>query len=241
MQFLEYIELDGNCYYDTGLSANTGTRVEMTFTPMSGYSGEYYFGAMPEGWNTPSSRTGKLALGRGGNNTQYYPIFGGYGSRKGSLVSGVTDFITLDRFYFTDNRVKDRITGMAYDSTTYETMYIGACNCPEFSAATTGYTAYRAGWGHYGEVKIYYGYSGDTELVGDFIPAEDPQYGVGFYDSVNNRFLENIGTGIPVAGPAISGPLFGESAITQMMINSEDVKEIYLGDKPIYYYPAPLI
>ena len=240
MQFLQYIELDGNCYYDTGLSANTGTRVEMTFTPMSGYSGEYYFGAMPQGWTT--NRKGRVALGRGGNEITYYPVFGNYGARFGSLASGVTDFITWDRYYFTDNRIKSRLTtGSNNDSTTYETMYIGACNCPDFAEPTSAYTAYRAGWGHYGEVKIYYGYSGDTELVGDFIPAEDPQYGVGFYDSVNNRFLSNIGTGTPIAGPAISGPLFGDSAVTQMLINGEEVKEVYLGDRPIYYVPAPLI
>jgi hypothetical protein len=64
--------------------------------------------------------------------------------------------------------------------------------------------------------KIYYFkiYNGDT-LVRDFVPAKNPSNVIGMYDTVNNVFYTNQGTGEFTAGPVVLNPcrnLFDENS-----------------------------
>ena len=82
----------------------------------------------------------------------------------------------------------------------------------EYNLTGTSYKQYLFAYSRLGQADTVYGFKGkmysakiwdNNTLVRDFIPAKDSSGVVGMYDTVNNVFYQNAGTGEFTAGPVV--------------------------------------
>ena len=170
--FLEYIEFDGNSWIDTGLFANSNTRVETTFyttvknTGFYGaYAGSRMFSAYINGnWRIDSTETGiKYTEGTLVNSKQ---------DKNGVVINGVLKEYISTPTEFIGNRQ----------------MFLGWVN-----GAPTSWVKFK------GKLYKFQVYENNI-LVGDFKPCINPNGVVCFYDTVTKKYFYNQGTGQFKAG-----------------------------------------
>lgn len=196
MQYVEYIQTDGYCWFDTGIIPNINTRVEVDkITPIQeggSYCCEGYVGAQN---SDDSSDTFQIRQTGGYDEHKMWLRVGGSQIQPSTTALTWTN-VSLDKDNFTANGSSYNVGATTYGTCNY-TLYISAIHNPQWANNTE---RYRASASQIGRVKVYQ----SGVLVGDFVPAIDNNNNIGYYDEVSLTFKMNLGTGTPVAGPALS-------------------------------------
>lgn len=192
MYYVEYIQTDQNCWFDTGIIPDINTKVELDITTPSSVSSDWrgFFGAQNAD-DSPST----FQIRRYNRNNQFSARVGdGIGADSGPNYTTNTRYtLTLDKDYFVVNETQYSVGATSFDTCNYN-LFINGINNPSWA------NQYRAACGTYHRIKIWE----NGVLVGDFRPAVDDNDNVGFYDDVTHTFKQNLGTGTPVAGPIAS-------------------------------------
>lgn len=180
---LEYIQSSGTQYIDTGFKPNQDTRVVTKFDMLQ-------------------------------TDTAWRKL---WGSASGSydLDFALCNFGTtkLQSYYGTKTNNSVPITGMSLDVDANKNIwkYSGETITFDKNNFTCAYSMYifdvnKDNDPNYlpGMMKLYLFKIYDNDvLVRDFIPCKNSSGTIGLYDSVNNQFYQNAGTGTFIAGPEI--------------------------------------
>ena len=195
MNYVEYIQTDGYCWFDTAIIPTLNTKVEIVNLWPGVKAGDWpvYFGKSDADW---TDCTYTFKSNNDGN---------AFDSRFGNQSLDSYCSFTIDNNY---NVVFDA-TGVTINNTLYtwtstpvldsdsHTLWIAAEN----NDSTGGdWDRHRASIAKFGEIKVWE----NNVLIGDFKPAIDNSNNIGFYDEVSQSFKVNLGTGTPVAGPILS-------------------------------------
>lgn len=195
MQYVEYIQTDGYCWFDTNIVPDITTKVEMAFTPTSqrNYPWLGFIGAQ----NRDDSAD-TFQIRRNDKSNRFEPkVDSAYINVNYSQDTRYE--VSLDKDTFVMNGNSYSIGASSMDTCNY-TLYISAIHNPSWSSDSDGSgVPYRAGAAKYEEIKIYK----NNVLVADLKPAID-NGNIGFYDSVAQAFRTKLGTGTPTAGPVLS-------------------------------------
>lgn len=207
--YVEYVETDGRCWFDTGIIPNINTRVEMEITPLTNASWKSFLGA--ENVNDDDNYTFQI---RRRDYDGFNPRIGDwdYYSSSDTYEVGSTYSLILDRNGFTKNGVFTQGSVTTY-SVPSNSLYISACHNPNYASSN-----YRAALARYGRIKIY----DNNVLVGDFRPYVDSNLNVGFYDTVSETFKANLGTGTPKAGLNIAS-IYASASKTTLPSTGETI------------------
>lgn len=178
---LEYIQSSGTQYIDTGFKPNQDTRVVTKFDMMQ----------------TDTTRRKLWGSGSGSYNLDFALWNSGttklqsyYGTKTNDAVP-ITDMsLNVDANKNIWKYSGETITFDKNNFTCAYSMYI-------FNVNKDNSPAYLPGMMKLYLFKIY----DNDVLVRDFIPCKNPSGTVGLYDSVNNQFYQNAGTGTFIAGP----------------------------------------
>lgn len=215
---LEYIQSSGTQYIDTGFKPNQDTRVVTKFDMIqTDTAWRKLWGSGSGSYNLDfalwNSGTTKLQSYYGTKTNDAVPITGmslNVDANKNIWkYSGET--ITFDKNNFT----------CAYS------MYIFNVNKDNSSAYLPGMM----------KLYLFKIYDNDV-LVRDFIPCKNPSGTIGLYDSVNNQFYQNAGSGTFIAGPEVEqedkgGPFWRFMGHQQAQATSYDdnpSSPFYVGD-----------
>ncbi len=193
---LQYIESDGRQYIDTGVTQTDTVGIKIVIddtsknSPQAG-TAAYFIGTQTSGsymgYFTRNNSAGWAAVWAwNGENILGYNIQ--------STYSTVYINYKNDRRYVYNNGTRD---------------YIGVSSLP--TLASGGNSLYLFAIHMRTNVPAYYGagniYSVEltegTEVVRNLIPAKNSSGVVGMYDTVNNEFYTNQGTGTFTAGPEV--------------------------------------
>lgn len=216
---LEYIQSSGTQYIDTGFKPNQDTRVVTKFDMLQ-------------------------------TDTAWRKL---WGSASGSydLDFALWNFGTtkLQSYYGTKTNNSVPITGMSLDVDANKNIwkYSGETITFDKNNFTCAYSMYifdvnKDNDPNYlpGMMKLYLFKIYDNDvLVRDFIPCKNSSGTIGLYDSVNNQFYQNAGTGTFIAGPEIpstedkGGPFWRFMGHQQAQATSYDnnpSSPFYVGD-----------
>ena len=204
---LEYIESTGTQYIDTGIKANLNTKAILDFQ-LSNYNNR-----------------GAILGSRVDQNTNAFII----GSNSGEFVNTTYPFAQFDNV--TPTSVKSlpnfdlnrHIFELSSDGFYIDrTLYLTYSNPTSFSTQENIvlFARYSSGRLVYGAFKAYSLklYNNNT-LVRDFVPAKNSSGVVGMYDTVNDVFYENKGSGEFIAGdPVTDNPCRNLADMTEQNI-----------------------
>lgn len=195
MQYVEYIQTDGYCWFDTNIVPDITTKVEMAFTPTSqrNYPWLVFLGAQ----NIDDSAD-TFQIRRNDKSNRFEPkVDSTYVNVN--YTQDTRYEVSLDKDTFVMNGNSYSIGATSMDTCNY-TLFISAVHNPSWSSDSDGSgVPYRAGAAKFEEIKIYK----NNVLVADLKPAID-NGNIGFYDSVQQAFRAKLGTGTPTAGPVLS-------------------------------------
>lgn len=181
---LEYIQSSGTQYIDTGFNPNQDTKI-VTSVAFLGSVGENVLGSR----NSSSDATNRFGIITFSSSSKIGSFFGSTATQAISLDSSVHNY-TLSK------------AGLSVDGTSYGGAYETNFSC------TYPITLFAWNNGSNGIVKNSSKiisckiFSGEV-LARDFIPCKNPSGVIGLYDSVNNQFYQNAGTGTFIVGPEI--------------------------------------
>ena len=181
---LQYIESTGTQYIDTNFAPNNNTSVE-TRAQLYSESNVRFFAVYNESSSTP-----------------YYGV-GFSGSKKWVNQTNTSNTVTNTSTDENLHIVYKNKTALYVDGTQIDNSGSGnfTSNYSIYLlAANVGGTASFISSGKLYHTKIW---DNDT-LVRNFVPAKNASGAVGMYDTVNNRFYTNAGTGEFIAGPTVS-------------------------------------
>lgn len=192
MIFLEYVQTDGYCWFDTGIIPDINTRVEVDYIHPVAEGGDYccegYVGAQnyDDAYST-------FQIRQQGDYTDHQ-MWLRVGNRQISPNDTATTWrnVSLDKDYFKVNDHTYQVGATSFDTCNY-TLFISAIHNPYWD---DNYTRHRASASQIGRVKVY----SSNVLVGDFVPANNNGV-IGYYDLVSETFKANLGTGTPIASP----------------------------------------
>lgn len=193
MQYIEYVQTDGACWFDTGLIPDDSTRFEIVeFTPLAKATNwQVYIGRS----YTDMDPNTCMVFKANSNGNAYESKFGSY-ERVGSpsYSTGVTVNIKYAQSGLSvDNVFYSFSSGQGLQTADSHTIWIAAEN------NTNNWPTHRASNAKFGEIKFWT----QEVLVADLVPAQSGS-SIGFYDKVSNVFRPNLGTGTPIAGPVTS-------------------------------------
>lgn len=196
---LEYIKSSGTQYIDTGFIPNQDTRVvcDVVYTTPSSSSDKYLFGARQS--------NGVLAYGVNIYNGVYQSM---YNTQTTNMNSSVSTQIIIDK---DKNVITVNGTKYTQNYTTFAcpvTMYLFALNNNGTSYGLSSATLYSC--------KIY----DNKTLIRNYIPCKKGDSDIGLYDTINNQFYSNAGTGVFTAGPVVANDS-GWSPVTAVWIKNE--------------------
>ena len=178
---LEYIQSSGTQYIDTGFKPNQDTKISITVDfPLSGTAWLY-------GGRTSAGSNSLGFLCEGGNHYRF-----DYASSINELVTKPTGKFTID-----SDKNKCYINGELVFTATYTT-FASPVNMYIFNNNNNGSLSGGSSAKLY-NCRIY----DNGVLIRSFIPCKNASGTVGLYDSVNNQFYQNAGTGTFIAGPEI--------------------------------------
>lgn len=181
---LEYIQSNGTQYIDTEFYPDSNTRVVADFQFTSVGSNASIFGARI------SSRDGAYQVMVTGRK---------YRSDYGEYITQVWDSVDASERNIVDKDAgTTTIHGISksYENVQFEVgfpMYIFSCNqkgTPQFIAPAILYS-----------LDIY----DSGEQVRNYVPCRSLSGAIGLYDTVDNKFYGNAGTGEFTPGPAVQG------------------------------------
>lgn len=180
---LEYIQSSGTQYIDTGFKPNQDSRVVTKFDMIQTDT------AWRKLWGSGSGSYDLdfALLNAGTTKLQSY-----YGTKTNNTVP-ITDMsLNVDANKNIWKYSGETITFDKNNFTCAYSMYI-------FNVNKDNSPAYLPGMMKLYLFKIY----DNDVLVRDFIPCKNPSGTIGLYDSVNNQFYQNAGSGTFIAGPEI--------------------------------------
>lgn len=180
---LEYIQSSGTQYIDTGFKPNQDTRVVTKFDMLQ-------------------------------TDTAWRKLWGsGSGSYNLDFALWNDGTTKLQSYYGTKTNDAVPITGMSLDVDANKNIWKYSVETITFDKNnfTCAYSMYIFNVNKYngpnylpGMMKLYLFKIYDNDvLVRDFIPCKNSSGTIGLYDSVNNQFYQNAGTGTFIAGPEI--------------------------------------
>ena len=216
---LEYIQSSGTQYIDTGFKPNQDTRVVTKFDMIQTDT------AWRKLWGSGSgSYNLDFALWNDGTTKlQSY-----YGTKTNSAVPITSMSLNVDANKNIWEYSGETITFDKNNFTCAYSMYIFNVNKDNSSAYLPGM------------MKLYFFKIYNNEvLVRDFIPCKNPSGAIGLYDTVNNQFYQNVGSGTFIAGPEIpstedkGGPFWRFMGHQQVQATSYDdnpSSPFYVGD-----------
>ena len=176
---VDYIESTGTQYIDTLFYPNQDTKVEITFETLTLPTGNHsIFGSRYEANNK------HYGITLGGDGRQIYSGYGNQSVAVGKNLKTYTKYnlIKDKRIVILDNEILH--TNSQYDFQTTYSMYLFSMNQKNKNTFNTNLKMYSC--------KIY---DNDT-LVRNFIPCyRNSDNEIGLYDTVNNVFYTNQGTG----------------------------------------------
>lgn len=180
---LEYIQSSGTQYIDTGFKPNQDTRVVTKFDMTQTDT------AWRKLWGSGSgSYDLDFALWNDGTTKlQSY-----YGTKTNNTVPITSMSLNVDANKNIWKYSGETITFDKNNFTCVYSMYV-------FNVNKDDHPEYLPGMMKLYLFKIY----DNDVLVRDFIPCKNPSGTVGLYDSVNNQFYQNAGSGTFIAGPEI--------------------------------------
>ena len=181
---LEYIESTGTQYIDTGFIPNQDTKVDIKFT-MKDTSGKAIYGSRIAYDN--STYSAMLQGNSAGSSFQYNNV---------ALANTIT-YQNNQSYNIVQDKNKLYINGTLKNTFTY-----GNFTCPSnlylFAVNQNGTIPF------YGKIAVNYCNIWNNDvLIRHFVPCKNSSDVVGMYDTVNNVFYENAGTGTFTAGPNI--------------------------------------
>lgn len=197
-QEVEYLESSGVQYIDTGVKASSGMRIETEVEIFDNISDQmFFFGEARD------SAEDSYAIGVKANSTDVNYYFGDYTK---SVVSGEPKIekYTRTKLVFNTWYNEEEVTpGYAINDTLYP-IY------PTYSFASSQYNIYLFGLnsnnlfasGLKGRITVVSIYDADDQLIHCYVPCylkEDKT--VGMYDTIDNVFKMNAGSGAFLAGP----------------------------------------
>lgn len=191
---LEYIQSSGTQYIDTGFKPNQDTRLVATvdFSPATAW--RWIFGGRQA---ASSNAFGFLSQ----ENSKYRFD---YGASTNSLSYEPTGYITIDI-----NKNKCHINSTLASTATYTT-FTSPVSCFLFGNNNNG--TYTGG----STLKMYSCQIYDNNvLIRNFVPCKNSDGIIGMYDTTNNQFYQNLGTGEFVGG----SELFPDSVDYKITIN----------------------
>lgn len=216
---LEYIQSSGTQYIDTGFKPNQDTRVVTKFDMTQTDT------AWRKLWGSGSgSYDLDFALWNDGTTKlQSY-----YGTKTNNAVPITSMSLNVDANKNIWEYSGETITFDKNNFTCAYSMYlfnVNKDNSPEYLP---------------GMMKLYFFkiYNNDV-LVRDFIPCKNPSGAIGLYDSVNNQFYQNAGSGTFIAGPEIpsiedkGGPFWrfmGHQQAQAISYDNNPSSPFYVGD-----------
>ena len=214
---LEYIQSSGSQYINTGFKPNQDTKISITVDfPLSGTSWLY-------GGRT-SAGSNSLGFLCEGNSKYRFD----YASSTNELATKPTGKFTID-----SDKNKCYINGELVFTATYTT-FASPVNMYIFNNNNNGSLSGGSSAKLY-NCSIY----DNGVLIRNFIPCKNESGTVGLYDSVNNQFYQNAGSGTFVAGPEIppvedkGGPFWRFMGHQQAQATSYDdnpSSPFYVGD-----------
>ena len=216
---LEYIQSSGTQYIDTGFKPNQDTRVVTKFDMIQTDT------AWRKLWGSGSgSYNLDFALWNDGTTKlQSY-----YGTKTNNAVPITSMSLNVDANKNIWEYSGETITFDKNNFTCAYSMYIFNVNKDNSSAYLPGM------------MKLYFFKIYNNEvLVRDFIPCKNPSGAIGLYDTVNNQFYQNVGSGTFIAGPEIpstedkGGPFWRFMGHQQAQATSYDnnpSSPFYVGD-----------
>ena len=200
MQYVEYIQTDGYCWFDTGLYPSINTKIEVdikTLDRSSLPSDQKSWGGIFGSQNENDANSTFQIRNYLTNNKFSARVGNGNGVNNGPTYALNTRYLlTLDMYYFSVDGTQYSTNTSSMETCNY-TMFISAINNSETGS---NWPNHRAVPNTFYGIKVWE----NNVLVGDFKPAVDNNNNVGFYDKVSQSFKANLGTGTPVAGPSLS-------------------------------------
>lgn len=178
---LEYIQSSGSQYINTGFKPNQDTKISITVDfPLSGTTWLY-------GGRTSAGSNSLGFLSEGGSRYRF-----DYASSITALETKPTGKFTID-----SDKNKCYINGELVFTATYTT-FASPVNMYIFNNNNNGSLSGGSSAKLY-NCSIY----DNGVLIRSFIPCKNSSGTIGLYDSVNNQFYQNAGTGTFIAGPEI--------------------------------------
>ena len=178
---LEYIQSSGSQYINTGFKPNQDTKISITVDfPLSGTTWLY--------GSRTSAGSNSLGFLCEGNSKYRFD----YASSTNELATKPTGKFTID-----SDKNKCYINGELVFTATYTT-FASPVNMYIFNNNNNGSLSGGSSAKLY-NCSIY----DNGVLIRNFIPCKNESGTVGLYDSVNNQFYQNAGSGTFVAGPEI--------------------------------------
>lgn len=214
---LEYIQSSGSQYINTGFKPNQDTKISITVDfPLSGTAWLY-------GGRTSAGSNSLGFLCEGGNHYRF-----DYASSINELATKPTGKFTID-----SDKNKCYINGELVFTATYTT-FTSPVNMYIFNNNNNGSLSGGSSAKLY-NCSIY----DNGVLIRSFIPCKNASGTVGLYDSVNNQFYQNAGTGTFIAGPEIpsiedkGGPFWrfmGHQQAQAISYDNNPSSPFYVGD-----------
>ena len=216
---LEYIQSSGTEYIDTRFIPTSNTKISIDFQVLSVGADDTIIGTLNPncviGYNTTEIYAG-FKLGTG----TFIAIATTVTSRHTAELSNGVFKVDAQQKSF------DQVTGFSQTLTAliFASHYTGVSDGAYGKCVAKVYSA-----------KIYE----SGVLVRDFIPCKNPSGAIGLYDSVNNQFYQNAGSGTFIAGPEIlstedkGGPFWRFMGHQQAQATSYDdnpSSPFYVGD-----------
>ena len=216
---LEYIQSSGTQYIDTGFKPNQDTRVVTKFDMIQTDT------AWRKLWGSGSgSYNLDFALWNSGTTKlQSY-----YGTKTNNAVPITSMSLNVDANKNIWKYSGETITFDKNNFTCAYSMYIFNVNKDDNSQYFPGMM----------KLYLFKIYDNDV-LVRDFIPCKNPSGVIGLYDTVNNQFYQNAGTGTFIAGPEIpsiedkGGPFWrfmGHQQAQAISYDNNPSSPFYVGD-----------
>ena len=214
---LEYIQSSGSQYINTGFKPNQDTKISITVDfPLSGTTWLY-------GSRTSAGSNSFGFLCESGSRYRF-----DYASSTNELATKPTGKFTID-----SDKNKCYINGELVFTATYTT-FASPVNMYIFNNNNNGSLSGGSSAKLY-NCSIY----DNGVLIRNFIPCKTESGTVGLYDSVNNQFYQNAGSGTFIAGPEIppvedkGGPFWRFMGHQQAQATSYDdnpSSPFYVGD-----------
>lgn len=167
--FIEYLQLDGSRYIDTGIICDQDSKIELTFTREDD-GARYLFGAASD--DNKASFTGYQS----GTSSGSWRFGAAYA--RPSVTTNTKHTFTMDKSGIVMDGAMKYYNGTVGTFKTPQTLILGGCNSASGSVGSVR---------HIGKFYSFKLWDGDTLLL-DCVPCINSDDVYGFYDTITESF-----------------------------------------------------